>query len=101
MALEKLTSLAHLEQIDLSFNSLRFLRRRWFDLPPPSLKSLILKGNHIEAVEDRALRNAQALIFLDLSENRIHSLYRWMLPDKLEIIHLEYVNHLLNHLQLN
>lgn len=89
MALEKLTRLAQIEQIDLSFNSLVFIRKRWFALPPTTLKSLILKGNSIETIENGALRNIQELIFLDLSENRISSLHRMMLPDKLEILHLE------------
>ncbi|OQR67091.1 slit1 protein-like [Tropilaelaps mercedesae] len=89
MSLEKLTALGHIEQIDVSYNVLRFLRQRWFALPPSSLKSLILKANHIEAIENLALRNAHELIFLDLSENRLYSLQRTMLPDKLEILHLE------------
>ncbi|XP_022711653.1 leucine-rich repeat and immunoglobulin-like domain-containing nogo receptor-interacting protein 3 isoform X2 [Varroa jacobsoni] len=89
MTLEKLTALDHIEQIDLSYNILRFLRRRWFSVPPSSLRSLILKGNRIEAIESLALHNVYELVFLDLSENRICSLQRTMFPDKLEILHLE------------
>ncbi|XP_028966496.1 slit homolog 3 protein [Galendromus occidentalis] len=89
VSLEKLTSLSQIEQIDLSFNSLQFVKSRWFSVPPVKLKSLILKGNHIEALEDHALRNARELIHLDLSENRIQGLRRTMLPDSIEILHLE------------
>lgn len=91
MSLEKLTALSQIEQIDLSFNTLQFVKRRWFSVPPVKLKSLVLKGNHIEALEDFALRNARELIHLDLSENRIHGLRRTMLPDNIEILHLECV----------
>lgn len=89
MSLEKLTALSQIEQIDLSFNVLQFVKRRWFSVPPVKLKSLILKGNSIEALEDFALRNAKQLIHLDLSENRIQQLQRTMLPDSIVILHLE------------
>ncbi|XP_054715000.1 oplophorus-luciferin 2-monooxygenase non-catalytic subunit-like [Uloborus diversus] len=69
-----------LTYLDLSYNWLTRIPWQWFELPPPNLRSLILKGNKIGSLEPGALRFMHKLVELDLSENQIQTLERSAFP---------------------
>ncbi|KAL1448288.1 hypothetical protein MTO96_044102, partial [Rhipicephalus appendiculatus] len=78
-----------LEMLDLSFNQLTTVRASWFKAQlSGSLRSLLLRGNRINRIENGAFAMLYRLFQLDLSQNNIATIERSMLPDTLMFLDL-------------
>ncbi|KAL1437708.1 hypothetical protein MTO96_048664 [Rhipicephalus appendiculatus] len=78
-----------LEMLDLSFNQLTTVRGSWFKAQlSGSLRSLLLRGNRINRIENGAFAMLYRLFQLDLSQNNIATIERSMLPDTLMFLDL-------------
>ncbi|XP_037280776.2 uncharacterized protein LOC119174084 isoform X2 [Rhipicephalus microplus] len=78
-----------LEMLDLSFNQLTTVRASWFKAQlSGSLRSLLLRGNRINRIENGAFAMLYRLFQLDLSHNNIATIERSMLPDTLLFLDL-------------
>ncbi|NWU27611.1 TLR7 protein, partial [Dyaphorophyia castanea] len=69
-------NLTSLEELDISFNSLRFLPHDVFEKMPPSLKILNLTNNQLKSFIWGSLHSLKNLITLDLSNNLLTTLPR-------------------------
>ncbi|KAI1241604.1 Toll-like receptor 7, partial [Lamprotornis superbus] len=69
-------NLTNLEELDISFNSLRFLPHSVFEEMPPSLRILNLTNNQLESFIWGNLPSLRNLVTLDLSNNLLATVPR-------------------------
>uniref|UniRef100_A0A8C3TT18 Toll like receptor 7 n=1 Tax=Catharus ustulatus TaxID=91951 RepID=A0A8C3TT18_CATUS len=69
-------NLTSLEELDISFNSLKFLPHSVFEKMPPSLRTLNLSNNHLQSFIWGNLPSLRNLITLDLSNNLLTNVPR-------------------------